>query len=445
MRRLLCLAISGALLGGCSGSETPPPATLLDAGAGGPDATVALPRFQVRSVEVVDGLGSDALLGDPLELMITPAGVPAVAYGAVPVGSTRREIRYAERRAEDDWTVETAVIPGAAAPAQGDLLALGSATFDGAVHLVYLGGDDDENVLTPFPTDLVMASRGGNGQWTERVLADTSGDAPGNCPDSQDYCNFGNVVGSHAALAAGPSGAWAAVYRDTHASFADDDLRRSDVEVVVNSTPRLVDPERGGGPWARIAFLPDGRVAVAYVIETAAAGRDERGIWVAIENGGSFQPVQVTREVTIHRLGFAVSSEGQAWLTWFDAANGDLEAASSSAPFDTWSVETVDARGSVGLHPDLALSATGTPYIVYGYCGVASDRSCPGNPGADAEVRLARRQGGAWTTETVDNGEGRGGVGFYNRLHALPSGGWAIAYQDLRNNDVVVVIAEEMP
>lgn len=437
MRRLffgLCLAACG---------EAAPDATPFDAGSARDTGSVdANPGLVVR-VEVADGLGSDALLGDPLDLVVLPSGAPAVVYGAVPVGSVRRELRYAERRGADDWAVETMLVPGRDAPAQGELLAVSAAVWDGTVHATYLGGDDNQNPLTPYPTDLMLATRGPGG-WTERRLVQTSGEAVGTCPDSQNYCNTGNVVGSHAAIAAGGDG-FAVAYRDTHLGFAEDDLRRSDVEMYRSpGGPVLIDPERGGGAWSNVAYLPDGRVAVAYQIEAFQSGASARGIWAAVELEGSFLPIQVAEAATTHRIGLDAGPDGTVWLAWFDAGARDLVVAHAESPYRDFRVERVDLSGVTGLHPDLAVDGAGQVHVVYGYCGDVADRNCPGNPGSRAEVRLARRdpESGTWRIDRVDDGEGRGGVGFYNRLAFLPDGGLAVAFQDVRNNDVIVALVE---
>jgi hypothetical protein len=441
MRRLGLLC--GALLAACGDEGPSTPATRLDAGA--PADAETAPRALRATVEIVDGLGSEALLGDPLDLVLAPGGAPAVVYGAVPVGSTTRIVRYAERRGADDWAVEDAVTPGAQAPGQGELLALSAGVWGGRARVVYLGGDGDGRVNSTFPTDLVLATRSPGG-WTERTLVDTSGEAPGTCPDLQNYCNSGNVVGSHAALAVGPDEGWAVVYRDTHFGFGSDDLRRSDVELYSSAGgPVLVDPERGGGAWADIALLPGGDPALAYVIESSFAGDDARGIWVATSDGGRFTLSKVTSAVTTHKLALAADAQGALWLAFFDAAARDLVVARASPPYARWALERVDEAGSTGLHPDLVLSPAGAPHIVYGYCGPTGDRGCPGDPGPSAEVRLARRDGGSWRIDPVADGEGRGGVGFFNRALRLPSGDLAVAYQDAENLDVMVALVETQP
>lgn len=439
MRRL---ALFSSFLVACSDSA-PPPAQIVDAGGAAADAgSSTLAQVEVLSVEIVEGLGTQAVLGDPLALILSPSGRPAVLYGAAPAGSSRREIRYAERQREDDWAVEMAVVPGAAAPMQ-ELVALGAAVWGGQVRIVYLGGDNDGRPALQLPSDLILASRTGPGSWSEEVLVDTSNEAAGMCGPSA-YCNEGNVVGSHAALAVGPGEVWATAYRDTHFGFGVDDFALSDVEVYQSrGAATLVDPERGGGLWSNLAFLPNGDLAIGYVIEVEDVG--EKGIWVAT-GSGSFTPRQVAPEITTHRLAMAAAADGRVWIAWYDAANRDLDVAFATAPYEQWTVETVEAAGSVGLHPDLALGPDGEPRIVYGYCGGVSDRDCPGNPGPDAEVRLARRVGGTWVIDRLENGEGRGGVGFYNRLVRVSDGTWVAAFQDVRNNDVIAVrFAERTP
>lgn len=433
-------ALLAASLGCGSDGDPPPPADRVDGGAPGPDAgpPPASP-VEVVALEIVDGLGSDALLGDPLDLVVAPSGAPAVVYGAAPVGSGERWIRYAERTGEDTWAVEDAVRPGAQAQTQGELLALSAAVWGGTVHMAYQGGDDDGVATSQFPTDLVLATRGGTGDWSERILVDTSGEAAADCPDNQNTCNVGNVVGAHAALAVGPGDVQAVAYRDTHFGFAVDDFELADAELWVSDGPPVaVDFERGGGLWGNVGFLPDGRVVMVYAIETDR----HPGIWLWLEGAPAL--VRVAERPTVHRVGLAVADDGTVWLAWFDPAADDLVVASASGDLGAWTTERVDQSGSVGLHPDIALGADGQPRVVYGYCGSSASRDCPFDPGSQAEVRMARRlSDGTWRIDTLDDGEGRGGVGFFNRLVALPGGRWGVAFQDARNLDVLFALVEE--
>lgn len=428
--------------GACGGDDSSAPqAQARDAG---PVADGGVRLTLSTSDELVDGNNSEAILGDPMDIVVLPDGTPALVYGAVPVGQTSRVLRYAERAGPDDWVTEEALVPGTN---QLGLEAVSAGYWEGAVHIAFRGGDDDNQDTTPYPTDLMLATRTGPQSWTQRVLVDTSGEAAGDCPDLQNYCNFGNVVGSYASVAVGGRGRWAVSYQDTHRGLGFEDRQRADVEVYVSDDrARLVDAERGGGAWGRVAFLPDGRLALAYVVDSEFSGRNNRGTWVAIDDGrGGFRREKVSDQVTTHRLGFAAGPMDNLWLAWYEPSNQDLVVGSSGAPFTQWTVETVDSSGYAGLHPSLVLTPGGAPYIAYGYCGPLSDRGCPGNPGSRAEVRLARRPVGSteWLIDTIADGEGRGGIGFFNRLAFLGEGQLAVAYQDSRNSDVLVTIVNE--
>lgn len=394
----------------------------------------------VAPLEVADGLTTEATLGQPLDLVVAPSGEPALVYGAVPAGSTERWLRYAERAGPDDWRVEDIGRPGAQAPNQRTLLAVSAATWGGTVHAAYLGGDHDDNGLTRYPTDLMLATRGPGG-WTEQTLVDGSGEAAGTCPDLQNYCNTGHVVGSHAALAAAPDGSrFAVLYRDTHIGFGDDDLRRADAELYIEpGGPRLVDAERGAGAWGHASFLPGGELAVAYQVSSDFAGADARGLWLWVE--GEAAPVKLTATVTSHRLALASAPDGTLWLAFFDAVAEDLVVGYADPPYQDWTFDPVDASGSVGLYPDLAIDADGSPRVVYGYCG-RDGGGCPGSPGRAAEVRMAWPTEQGWETGLVTDGEGLGGVGFFNRVIALSDGRLAVATQDADRGDVLVALVE---
>src|SRR5688572_3693293 len=181
MRWLLILIL------GCS-SETTPPAGFPDAAVDDRDGGVdpGGPEFEF---EIAAGSNSDAIYGDNAVLAIAANGEPAIAYGVVPAGSAVRELHLAVR-SDGTWTTERAVIPGANAPSGGDSVGLGFGFVGAVPHLVYIGGDDDMRPTSPFPTDLVLATKNG-ATWSERTLVDASGEAVGDCPGTQNYCNFG--------------------------------------------------------------------------------------------------------------------------------------------------------------------------------------------------------------------------------------------------------------
>jgi hypothetical protein len=427
-RLILWLALCG-----CPEGTTPP--------AGFPDATTdedggpvdpGGPKFDF---EVVVGENSNAIYGDDLRLALSSDGRPAVAYAYYNAGSGTRELHVAERASDGTWTDELAIVPGANAPSGGDTVGIGFGYVGNVPHLTYIGGDDDMRPTSPYPTDLMLATRQG-GNWDERTLVDLSNEAMTTCPaNTQDYCNFGGVVGTHASFAPKPGGGgFAVVYRDTHNSFGLDDLRRSDTEVYAEGGPFTnsnVDPGRGSGEFGDIAWLPNGNLVVAYSLGEQVG----LGVWAAVFNNGMWTTplVQVSTSEARSRVSLGVDPSGTIWLAFNDSAS-DLVVASSDDG-TTWTIESVDASGYTGLHPSLAIDTEGRPVVAYTYCGTTGD--CPGSLGEKSVVRLARREGAEWKIYLADDGEGFGNVGLFNSIAIQPDGKIAIAYQHARNKDVI--------
>ena len=439
-RRCASLLILALAASGCSGNgNVDPDLGTLDMGTGvNPDMGEPdnAPEFLCQ---VVDGVGSSAIVGDNAALALTADGMPAIAYGVVPAGSSDREVHYAEQAPDGTWSSELIVLPGAMAPGGGELTGLGLAFVGGQAHVVYQGGDDDGVPTTPFPTDLMLSVRQG-GSWTERTLVDTSAEAPATCDGVQNYCNTGGVVGTHASIKAGPNGGFAVVYRDTHFGFAKDDFARSDVEVYAEGGPFTnsnVDPVRSGGTFAEIAYTPEGALVVAYNLDKPIAGEERTGVWAAYYDGAEWQLRRVMESVTTAKVSLEAAPDGTLYLAMYHANNSDLVVASSSDGGDTWTTETVDSRGKTGLHPHLSFDGQGRPVVAYTYCGPQSDTSCPGQLGQRSEVRMARLESSGWSTYTVDDGQGNGFVGLFNRIVSLPDGKLGVAFQDARNNDLL--------
>ena len=440
-----CAAMGAAFMPACSSDDgAGGTAPFADAAVGSGDAGGMPPALRFEST-VIAGLNTEALIGDNAVLALDPSGEPTVAYGVVPFGTIDREVHFARRSADGQWASEVVTTLGEDTPG-GDLVGLGF-TYVGAVpHIVYIGGDDDGIPLTPYPTDLVLATRAG-GQWTETILADVSNEAPVDCGPS-DYCNRGNVVGTHAAIAA-LGNAYAVGYRDTHFGFGELDDSQSDVEVVASGLAAfersVPDPVRGGGRFTDIALTPDGRPLLAYTIEAEQPPENRVGVWSAVWRNNDWTLAKVSDSLTTSRTSVAITSDGATfYVAFFDSTNQQLALATSVDDGDSWTTEVVEASGKVGLHPSLALDDQDRPVIAYTYCGRTSDATCPGSLGSRSEVRLARRDGAGWDTSTVvDNGQGQGGVGFFNSLAIGPDGTIYVAFQDTRNSDLV--IAESQP
>lgn len=439
MRIRSLAAVLSPLLAGCSSSNTTGDARAPDSG-GGPDGgtTAAMISFEI---ERIDGVGIDApTVGDNATLSLDSNGSPTVAYASVPQGTSRFEIWFATRQSDGTWSKERATVPNARVPTASGQTVISHTHVGGVPHIVYLGGDDDGIALTPFPTDLMLATKQGAG-WMERTLADTSGEAPGVCPGTQDTCNFGNVVGSHAAIARNPSGSgFAVVYRDTHGGFARDDLARSDVEVYAEGGPvsrSVVDPVRSGGAFGAITYTRNGGLVVAYNLE-AQSGPDPRtGVWAGAYDGSTWRLVRVSESQTGSRLALGTARSGTIYLALSHSNDTDLVVATSEDDGRSWSPTIVDSAGRTGLHPAITFDTEDRPLIAYGYCGRQTDSDCPARLGARSEARVARLEGAEWKIYKVDDGQGAGSVGLFNSIVVTGDGKMGIAFVDDGNGDLL--------
>lgn len=441
MRALVFGALAALLFSACGDDPPTNPADKPDAGAGDSDGGITTPRLNVIT-EVIDGLGVEAATaGDSAQLALAPDGRATIAYGAVPPASSLYEVWYAERANDGTWSKERVIAPGhMVTGVSGQIIGLGLAHVGGAPHVVYLGGDDDDVMLTPFPTDLMLSRRAG-GNWTETVLVDRSNEAACDCPGTQDTCNFGNVVGSSSAIAATRDGAtYTAVYRDTHGGFARDDLSRSDVEVIsggASMSNSCVDPVRSGGEFANVTHTLSGRPVVAYNLDSQSGPTPRTGVWAAAFDGAAWTLTRVSESLASSKIAMATSAAGTIWLAFSHTDDVSLVVARSDDDGATWTTEVVDDEGKTGLHPGIAIDAMDRPVIAYGYCGRRGDTECPSMLIGRSKVMLARREGTEWKKYLVDDGQGFGYVGLFNQVLVFPDGKLGVSFVDDMNGDLV--------
>lgn len=438
-------ALSFAAGAPACGDKTPvDPADTPDAGQR-PDAGGNTEQRLSVTTTVIDGLGEEAPnVGDNAQLSLTADGRAAIAYGSIPQASTKYEIWYAERANDGTWTKEQVVVPGhLVAGATGQIVGLGLAHVGGNAHVVYLGGDDDAMPLTPYPTDLAMSVRR-NGTWNEEILRDMSNEVACDCPNTQDTCNFGNMVGVHAAISATRDGsAYTVVYRDQHGGFARDDLiAKADVEVISTAPAAganaCVDPVRSGGEFGNVTHTLSGRPVVAYNLVSEAPPVPRVGVWAGAFDGSTWRLNRVSESRAGSKIAMTTQASGRVWLAFSHADDVKLVASYSDDEGLTWSApETVDDDGKTGLHPSMTVDAMDRVVIAYGYCGRRSDDECPGRLIGRSEVKMARLENGSWQRYKVDDGQGYGFVGLFNSVIAFPDGTLGISFVDDRNGDLV--------
>jgi len=445
------LFIGIALTAGCGNEGQPEEVDRRDASNGTADSTNGQTEPEREFiVDVVEGLGSDILVGPWATARVAPSGRPAVVYGYF--GLDQTEIHYAELGPDTTWNVEVAAVPGENSPEyiRQTLFGVGFDFVDGVPTIAYAGGDDDgtdietggnDGLIDVGLGDLYTSARVG-GQWQATMRVNGSAEAGGVCLDDKNYCSEGNqgFVGLYAHLKAGPQpGQYAISYRDQHFGFGSEDLIGADLEIWEagpGSQHLMVDGGRSAGNRSSIAFFDDGRSAVAYTLDRP---EDRISVMVAIESEGDYERYRVSEDGAQHRLSLDIDSNGTLWLAYFDANDVDLVVASSSDEGETWDVERVEQRGDTGLYPSLAVDGDDNVLVAYTYCGEASDRDCPGQLGRDSVVRLATRRAGSseWEFQDIDNGQGQGFVGEFNSLVTYPDGTIGVAFADQRNSDLL--------
>ncbi|MEO1335027.1 MAG: hypothetical protein AAFV29_05265, partial [Myxococcota bacterium] len=323
----------------CADGGSNPIAPLVDASVN--EDTGVAPMPLTFESTVVDGLQSSAIIGDNAVLALDPSGSPAIAYGVVPFDSSDRVIRFATRGSGGEWSTELVVDLGADPEvnvAGGDLVGLGFTYVGTTPHVVYLGGDGDNNPRTPFRTDLALSTRQG-GQWSEQILVDMSADVPGDCPDFDPGCNMGNVVGTYASIAASGN-AYAIGFRDTHTGFEEIALSLSDVKMVGSGVAverSVADLRRGGGEYTDIALTPDRRPVLAYNIRVDVSDEDRVGVWAAVYRNGEWIRRKLGPGFTTARTSVEVAQDGTIYVAYFDTLEDDLVLATSTDDGDTWS------------------------------------------------------------------------------------------------------------
>jgi hypothetical protein len=114
----------------------------------------------------------------------------------------------------------------------------------------------------------------------------------------------------------------------------------------------------------------------------------------------------------------ALDAQGNPRVSYFDVTNGDLKYAAKAG--SSWTVETVDATGSVGSYTSLALDAEGNPRVSY------YDQT-------NGDLKYAAKTGSSWTIETVDAARV---VGTYTSLALDAQGNPRVSYVDDTNDNV---------
>ena len=160
-----------------------------------------------------------------------------------------------------------------------------------------------------------------------------------------------------------------------------------------------------------LAYDPDGVLHITYydAIERTLK-------YVTRDTSGGVSTAQIIDPHDADLGGYvslAVDSRSRPAVAYFDGSAGDLRYAHFNG--ETWSIETIDSQGSVGLYPSVTFDIDDRPVISYFHK-------------TRGDLRVARFDGTAWNIQTVDANDvvGRSTDIVLNRN----TGELAIAYED---------------
>ena len=327
------------------------------------------------------------------------------------------------RKMSDGWQTETVARPLFVPQPPGLDLEVAP---DGTPTLAAMTGQPLEMFGYCGVNDAGLYTRQGADDWEAETVVASSGEASSEKPGS----NFGEVVGYWSSLAYGPSGQRALSYKDVHAGgIQSDDQRRADLEMALDTgggwQPVPVDDGRGAGDKTQVAFDPEGRPVVVYVVPTESQQADQVGVWIArSEDGGSnWTTARLFNQPTGSRPALAIDPEdGSIHVLFYNARRGFPQLASLENPAEladvagAWELTDIgDGEFDEGYDPALGWTSDGRLAAAYYRCGLASSGLGDCNGREDGLV-YAERDASFWSRKVVDEG---GSEGFCGRTPAL--------------------------
>ncbi len=398
--------------GGGGGDGTNPP---------GPDIVVGDP-ITVDDVETADSTVTPA----SISLAPTPDGQWAVAYyragQLVPNGCTAPitgggftpdmldEVSYAWFDGAN-WNRET--VDQIHSSFLGGISLVFNKANPAQALIAYLGGPDSSQCCGG--SKLIQASRIAASNWniSNPPIVSSSGQAASgtdsngipNCPEDQNLCNIGDMVGLWPSQAVAPDGTIGIVYKDLHLCYAITDVDKSDVELAYtngsNWAHEWIDLGRGGGSYSRLVYDSNNVPAVAFYngpIGSIFFSKRGASQWpwdycgkfgtqqyqclpgYTCDNGGSQPSMRCGIEVATNvsglpegSLSLAIGPDGSYLLAHFDPKNFNL-VFSYSTDGVTWQSGAIDTDGSIGMYPNVMIHpTTKKPVVVYYRCGDYTD------------------------------------------------------------------------
>lgn len=324
------------------------------------------------SSEVVE----DGFLGEYNSIALDSQGAPHISY----LDYANSQIKYASR-AESGWEIQT----------------VDAVRWYGGFTSLALDSDDRPHISYAGPPVGVRYARWTETDWELETLRD---------------------AGWFTSLALDAAG-------QPHMIFYDTAVRslaygRRDGE---GWDWQAVDHLADAGRFNALAMDAAGRPAVAYSESghgdlRLARSRDSGWEVETVEDGGVAGVGGVAGDVGQY-ASLAFDRGGAAWISYYDAANGDLRAAHAGDA--GWITEIVHSDGDVGQYGSLALDAGLSPAISY-------------YDATEGDLKLARRgEGGQWTIDTPDSA---GDVGRFSSLEVDATGILHISYYDATHGDL---------
>lgn len=382
----------------------------------------------------------------PLALAVGPEDVIGVAYFFRVGSSANYEIRYIQVSAGGQVSQPEKV--ATVQRVYGVSVAFDS---NGRPAVAYLGGGSDESTFW-FQSDMAVAFRTGNNQWTESVAVTMGNQAvAGNAVSDRGF-----LVGLNPAIVFNGTQAIVA-YRDGHdGQFPQQDWAGSDLEVAVGApgswTPSVVaaggdNKQAYGGHISMV--MANGQPALVHdQVFGSADGtgsnvlfqrRNANGTWTGVlrvQTVGNAQKGASLAWDSVLGYGIAVVERSNNKLTFVEC-QGDT-ATQCTVAGDWTTPDPVFQAGTGGWYPSLAIDPkTHDPSIAFYICSNspgANEGSC--NPNDD-ELRVATRIEGIWRELLVD-AEG----GITPKMAYLSTGQRIIAYR-APSNGVLKLAVEQ--
>jgi predicted regulator of Ras-like GTPase activity (Roadblock/LC7/MglB family) len=193
------------------------------------------------------------------------------------------------------------------------------------------------------------------------------------------------------------------------------------------TTLTIVDAAGNVGYYPSLTIGADGLPVIAYYDGTNGDLKVAHCGNAACSSGNTHTTVDATGSVGWYPS-LAIGADGLPVIAYYDGTNGDLKVAHcGNAACSAGNVlSTVDATGNVGYYPSLTIGADGLPVIAY----------CDGT---NVDLKVAHCANAACTgTSTLTTVDSVGNVGQNPSLAIGPDGLPMIAYYDNTNYDLKV-------